>query len=106
MSGSRGWVLALGVAMAIAGGVSVSTAETDALASAIRDPSLSPSPTSEIAEETIGLALSPLDRTERPLNSSEIAEDTVIEEYDPWEPFIDSRITNGYPLETSLSYGA
>jgi len=33
MSGLRLWVLGLGVAMAIAGGVSVSTAETDALAS-------------------------------------------------------------------------
>jgi len=84
MSGLRLWVLGLGVAMAIAGGVSVSTAETDALASAIPDLSLSPFPGAEPAGEAIGLALDP---TRRPLDSSGIAEDTVVEDYDPWEPF-------------------
>ena len=87
MSGSRWWVLALGLAMAIAGCVSVPIAETDAAASAIPDPSLSPSPTSEVAERAIGLAPSPVDPTERPRDSSGIAEDTVVEDYDPWAPF-------------------
>ena len=72
MSGSRWWVLALGIAMAIAGCVSAPTAQTDAAASAIPDPS--PSPTSEVAERATGLAPSPL-------------EDTVVEDYDPWAPF-------------------
>ena len=53
MSGSRWWVLVLGVAMAIAGCVSVSTTETDADASALPKSSLSPSPTSEGAEKAI-----------------------------------------------------
>ena len=82
MSGSRWWGFALGVGMAIAGVVSVSTAETDALASAI--PDLSPSPSSELAEAATGVALDP---GERPVDSSGIAEETVAEEYDPWEPF-------------------
>jgi len=68
MSGSRWWLLALGVAMAIAGCVSVSTTETDADASALPKSSLSPSPTSEGAERAIG-------------------EETVAEDYDPWAPF-------------------
>src|SRR2546425_4874852 len=87
MSGSRWWVLAVGLAMAFAGCVSVPTAETDAATSAIPDPSLSPSPTSEVAERAIGLAPSPVDPTERPRDSSGIAEDTVVEDYDPWAPF-------------------
>src|SRR5438128_5681877 len=80
MSGSRWWVLALGVAMAIAGCVSVSTTETVADASALPDPSLSASPTSEGAEKAIDEARSPLDPAERPQNSSGIAEDTVAED--------------------------
>jgi len=87
MSGLRWWVLALGSAMAIAGCASVPTARTDAAASAIDDPSLSPSPTSEAAERAKGLTQSPSDPTERPLGSSETAEETVTEDYDPWEPF-------------------
>src|SRR2546426_558583 len=87
MSGLRWWVLALGSAMAIAGCASVPTARIDAAASAIDDPSLSPSPTSEAAERAKGLTQSPSDPTERPLGSSETAEETVTEDYDPWEPF-------------------
>ncbi len=68
MSGLRWWVLVLGVAMAIAGCVSVSTTETVADASALPESSLSPSPTSEGAEKAIG-------------------EETVVEDYDPWAPF-------------------
>src|SRR3989442_3315542 len=85
MSGSRWWVLALGTAMAVAGCASVPTAQIDAAASAIPDPS--PSPTSEIAEKAIGLAPSPLDPPERPLDLSKTAEETVAEDYDPWETF-------------------
>src|SRR5437879_6610977 len=87
MSWSRWWVLALGSSMAIAGCASVPTARIDAAASAIDDPSLSPSPTSEAAERAKGLTQSPSDPTERPLGSSETAEETVTEDYDPWEPF-------------------
>src|SRR3989475_9494506 len=87
MSGLRWWVLALGSAMAIAGCASVPTARIDAAASAIDDPSLSPSPTSEAAERAKGLTRSPSDPTERPLGSSETAEETVTGDYDPWEPF-------------------
>jgi len=68
MSGSRWWVLALGIAMAIAGCVSVSTTETVADGSALPESSLSPSPTSEGAEKAIG-------------------EETLVEDYDPWAPF-------------------
>ena len=85
MSGLRWWVLALGIAMAIAGCASVPTAKTDAAASATSDPSASPTP--EVAEKAKGLTLLPLDPTERPLDSSETAEETVIEDYDPWEAF-------------------
>src|SRR5439155_17480166 len=67
MSRLRWWVLALGSAMAIAGCASVPTTETDAAASAIADPS--PSPTSEVVD------------------SSETAEETVTDDYDPWEAF-------------------
>src|SRR5437870_2696974 len=69
MSGSRWWLLALGVAMAIAGCVSVSTTETDADASALPRSSLSPSPTSEVAKRAIG-------------------EYTVADDYDPRTPCI------------------
>jgi len=87
MSGLRWWVVALGIAMAIAGCASVPITQTDAAASAIPDPSLSPSPTSEVTEKAPGLALSPSDPTERPRDSSETAEEAVTEDYDPWEGF-------------------
>ena len=57
MSGSRSWLPALGIGMAIAGGVSVATAETDAPTPAIPEWSLSPS--AELAGEAIGLAMDP-----------------------------------------------
>src|SRR5437879_12173901 len=67
MSGLRWWVLVLGVAMAIAGCVSVSTTETVADASALPESSLSPSPTSEGAEKATGT-------------------ETLVEDYDPRAP--------------------
>src|SRR5437867_5189755 len=68
MSGSRWWVLALGIAMAIAGCVSVSTTETVADGSALPESSLSPSPTSEGADKEIG-------------------EETIVEDLDAGAPF-------------------
>src|SRR2546430_16926629 len=87
MSGLRWWVVALGIAMAIAGCASVPITQTDAAASAIPDPSLSPSPTSEVTEKAPGLALSPSYPTERPRDSSGPAEAAVPEDYVPWEGF-------------------
>src|SRR5437867_13305653 len=74
MSGSRWWVLALGIAMAIAGCVSVSTTETVADGSALPESSLSPSPTSEGAENAI-------------------VHETVVDAYDPCEPFNTARFS-------------